>query len=117
MHFLYLKVAIYFYRRECRDQGLTRPKVLILVPFRDAALRVINLLIQLALPIDEKVFIIIPSKKAVIFETVFPIDSLMAIESICTGNQNLEFFIKMNFLFVMYFYGNRLRLYPWSVNC
>ena len=41
--------------RELRDQGLTRPKVLILVPFRDCALRIVNLLIQLALPIDQKV--------------------------------------------------------------
>ncbi|XP_062326128.1 U3 small nucleolar RNA-associated protein 25 homolog isoform X2 [Osmerus eperlanus] len=32
---------------EPRDQGLTRPKVLILVPFRDAALRVVQTLISL----------------------------------------------------------------------
>ncbi|KAK2568562.1 U3 small nucleolar RNA-associated protein 25-like protein [Acropora cervicornis] len=32
---------------ELRDQGLTRPKVLILVPFRDAALKVVEVLIQL----------------------------------------------------------------------
>jgi len=39
---------------EFRDQGLTRPKVLILAPFRDSALRIVNLIIQLSLPIDEK---------------------------------------------------------------
>ncbi|XP_036398601.1 digestive organ expansion factor [Megalops cyprinoides] len=32
---------------EPRDQGLTRPKVLILVPFRDSALRVVQILISL----------------------------------------------------------------------
>ena len=36
-----------FLRSELRDQGLTRPKVLILVPFRDAALKVVEVLIQL----------------------------------------------------------------------
>ncbi len=30
-----------------RDQGLTRPRVLIVVPFRDAALRIINTFIKL----------------------------------------------------------------------
>ncbi|XP_065069024.1 U3 small nucleolar RNA-associated protein 25 homolog [Rhopilema esculentum] len=39
---------------EFRDQGLARPKVLILVPFRDCALRIINLIIQLTLPTNEK---------------------------------------------------------------
>uniref|UniRef100_A0A8C8J7U8 U3 small nucleolar RNA-associated protein 25 homolog n=1 Tax=Oncorhynchus tshawytscha TaxID=74940 RepID=A0A8C8J7U8_ONCTS len=34
-------------RDEPRDQGLTRPKVLILVPFRDGALRVVQTLINL----------------------------------------------------------------------
>jgi len=33
---------------DCRDQGLTRPKVLILVPFRDACLKIVNLIIKLA---------------------------------------------------------------------
>ncbi|XP_060850368.1 U3 small nucleolar RNA-associated protein 25 homolog [Rhopalosiphum padi] len=32
---------------ELRDQGLTRPKVLILVPFKDAAYRIINVMISL----------------------------------------------------------------------
>ncbi|XP_025203654.1 digestive organ expansion factor homolog [Melanaphis sacchari] len=32
---------------ELRDQGLTRPKVLILVPFKDAAYRIINMMISL----------------------------------------------------------------------
>ncbi|XP_064489591.1 U3 small nucleolar RNA-associated protein 25 homolog [Ornithodoros turicata] len=32
---------------EFRDQGLTRPKVLIVVPFRESALRIVNLLAQL----------------------------------------------------------------------
>lgn len=33
-----------------RDQGLTRPKVLILVPFREAARRTVDMLISLLLP-------------------------------------------------------------------
>ena len=33
--------------RELRDHGLTRPKVLIMVPFRDAALRIVNVFIKL----------------------------------------------------------------------
>ena len=37
-----------------RDQGLTRPKVLIVVPFRDSALRIINMLITL-LTTEDKV--------------------------------------------------------------
>ena len=46
------------YRLECflyselRDQGLTRPKVVILVPFRDAALKVVEALMQLICPGD-----------------------------------------------------------------
>ena len=32
---------------EYRDQGLTRPKVLIVLPFREAALRVVNMMIGL----------------------------------------------------------------------
>eukprot|EP00794_Sanderia_malayensis_P020322 gene20322-22321_t len=40
---------------EYRDHGLTRPKVLILVPFRDCALKIVNLMIKLALSTDEKV--------------------------------------------------------------
>ena len=36
-----------------RDQGLTRPKVLILVPFREAALRTVNTMISLLLPPGE----------------------------------------------------------------
>jgi len=35
---------------ELRDQGLTRPKVLILVPFKDAAYRIINMMIYLLSP-------------------------------------------------------------------
>lgn len=35
---------------EMRDQGLTRPKVLIIVPFKDSAYRVINVLISLMSP-------------------------------------------------------------------
>src|SRR5699024_9508952 len=34
-------------KEEYRDQGLTRPKVLIVVPFRDAAYRVVNCMIDL----------------------------------------------------------------------
>lgn len=35
---------------ESRDQGLTRPKVLILVPFKDSAFRIINMMISLLSP-------------------------------------------------------------------
>ncbi|XP_025406367.1 digestive organ expansion factor homolog [Sipha flava] len=35
---------------EMRDQGLTRPKVLILVPFKDSAYRIINMIISLLSP-------------------------------------------------------------------
>ncbi len=35
------------------DQGLTRPKVLILLPFREAALRTVNTLVELLLPKGE----------------------------------------------------------------
>ncbi|KAM4813489.1 U3 small nucleolar RNA-associated protein 25 homolog isoform X2 [Urocitellus parryii] len=45
-----------------RDQGLTRPKVLILVPFREAALRVVQLFISL-LEGDSKKKIIVSNKK------------------------------------------------------
>ena len=41
------KSSIHFLTRELRDQGLTRPKVLILLPFRDAALRTVTTLMQL----------------------------------------------------------------------
>ncbi|XP_016047212.2 U3 small nucleolar RNA-associated protein 25 homolog [Erinaceus europaeus] len=45
-----------------RDQGLTRPKVLIVVPFREAALRVVELFIRL-LEGDGKKKIIVSNKK------------------------------------------------------
>lgn len=35
---------------EMRDQGLTRPKVIILVPFKDSAYRIINMMISLLSP-------------------------------------------------------------------
>ncbi|XP_033647113.1 digestive organ expansion factor homolog isoform X2 [Asterias rubens] len=37
-----------------RDQGLTRPGVLIVVPFRDGALRIVNTLINVLLPADSQ---------------------------------------------------------------
>ncbi|KAM6165131.1 U3 small nucleolar RNA-associated protein 25 homolog [Erethizon dorsatum] len=45
-----------------RDQGLTRPKVLMVVPFREAALRVVQLFIRL-LEGDSKKKIIVSNKK------------------------------------------------------
>lgn len=43
-----LFVFIFFcLREEERDQGFTRPKVLILTPFRDSALKVVNTLLDL----------------------------------------------------------------------
>ena len=35
------------YHRELRDHGLTRPKVLIVVPFRDSALKIVEIFINL----------------------------------------------------------------------
>lgn len=35
---------------ELHDQGLTRPKILILVPFRDAALKVVEVIMHLICP-------------------------------------------------------------------
>ncbi|XP_069116871.1 U3 small nucleolar RNA-associated protein 25 homolog [Argopecten irradians] len=37
-----------------RDQGLTRPKVLIVLPFREAALRVVQMMTSLLMPKDQK---------------------------------------------------------------
>lgn len=42
-----------FIIRGVADQGLTRPKVLILLPFRESALRTVNMMIQLLLPPGE----------------------------------------------------------------
>ena len=38
---------------ELRDQGLTRPKVLVVLPFREAALRTVNTIINLVVPQGE----------------------------------------------------------------
>ena len=38
---------------EFRDQGLTRPKVLIVVPFRESAKRIVEMMIQLLNPTDQ----------------------------------------------------------------
>ncbi len=49
--FSYVVIVVYiFLIREVRDQGLTRPKILILLPFREAALRTVNMLISLIVP-------------------------------------------------------------------
>jgi len=39
--------------REYRDQGLTRPKVLMILPFRDSARRAVDTFIQLLNPTDQ----------------------------------------------------------------
>ena len=39
---------LYVFIRDIRDQGFTRPKVLILVPFRNSAYKIIQNLIALA---------------------------------------------------------------------
>ena len=36
--------------RDLRDRGLTRPKVLILVPFRDSVLKIVNIIMDLLIP-------------------------------------------------------------------
>ncbi|XP_056021491.1 U3 small nucleolar RNA-associated protein 25 homolog [Ostrea edulis] len=38
---------------EYQDQGLTRPKVLIVLPFRDSALKVVNIMMQLLMSSDQ----------------------------------------------------------------
>lgn len=43
--------------RQCRDQGFTRPKILILLPFRDAALRVVNVMIKLLMSEEEVTYV------------------------------------------------------------
>ncbi len=49
--FSYVVIVVYiFLIREVRDQGLTRPKILILLPFREAALRTVKMLISLIVP-------------------------------------------------------------------
>ena len=48
---------------ELRDQGLTRPKILILVPFRDAALKVVEVIMHLICPdegVSKILFCLIP---------------------------------------------------------
>eukprot|EP00105_Crassostrea_gigas_P004746 XP_011418066.1 PREDICTED: digestive organ expansion factor homolog [Crassostrea gigas] len=40
---------------EYRDQGLTRPKVLIVLPFRDSALKVVNIMMQLLMSSDQSI--------------------------------------------------------------
>ena len=47
LSFLFLTAIFHVYCSELRDQGITRPKVLILLPFREAALRTVNIMIQL----------------------------------------------------------------------
>ena len=46
--FIYLQGSVL--HSELRDQGLTRPKIVILVPFRDAALKVVEVIMQLICP-------------------------------------------------------------------
>jgi hypothetical protein len=42
-----LKIFILFFCREHRDQGLTRPKVLIIVPFKKYAFKIVQMIISL----------------------------------------------------------------------
>lgn len=46
-------VKIFLYDREHRDQGLTRPKVLIVLPFRESALRVVKMMMSLLMAKQE----------------------------------------------------------------
>ncbi len=39
---------MYIYNRDIRDQGFTRPKVLILLPYRNTALDVMELMIKMS---------------------------------------------------------------------
>ena len=45
--FQHLSQLLHFLFRELRDHGLTRPKVLIVVPFRDSALKIVEILTKL----------------------------------------------------------------------
>ncbi|NWV32970.1 DIEXF factor, partial [Grantiella picta] len=47
---------------DCRDQGLTRPKVLMIVPFRECALRIVHIFISL-LEVNDKKKIDVSNKK------------------------------------------------------
>ncbi|KAK2158865.1 hypothetical protein LSH36_162g02012 [Paralvinella palmiformis] len=56
---------------EYRDQGLTRPKVLIIVPFRDSALRIVNMMSRLLMSENQS---FITNKKRFQSEYSNPID-------------------------------------------
>lgn len=49
--------------REYRDQGLTRPKVLIVVPFRESALRIVKVMSSLMLADQKESKMFITNKK------------------------------------------------------
>ena len=50
--YLYIN-AFNFCSSDINDQGLTRPKVLILLPFRECALRTVNMMVELLFPSGE----------------------------------------------------------------
>ena len=39
---------LFYFKSEIRDQGFTRPKVLILLPFRNSAMHLVEILIKLS---------------------------------------------------------------------
>ncbi|XP_052270785.1 U3 small nucleolar RNA-associated protein 25 homolog [Dreissena polymorpha] len=55
-----------------RDQGLTRPKVLMIVPFRDSAKKIVDILIELLNPTDQTMQSFVSNKKRFYQEYTLP---------------------------------------------
>jgi hypothetical protein len=58
-------------RSDLRDQGFVRPKILILVPFRNTALEVVKLILQLAPKLQQVRLVPDSSANAFVFFSVF----------------------------------------------